>query len=351
VSLQVRIPIMTKTLFGQVFDSNAGDAPVYEVTIRSEAGAEAKILSWGAVIRDLVVPWQGKGQRVVLGLDRFEDYIAHSQHLGALAGRFANRIRDGRFTLDGKSYQLERNFLGKHALHGGKSGFGIRAWQLAHHDEHSVTLVLVSPDGDGGFPGQMTVTCRYSFEEPATLRADLTATTDAPTIVNLALHSYFNLDGSADILDHEATIDAEFISSLDQELIPTGEFRSVEGTRFDFRKPRPIRGLDANGRHIPYDQNFLLATRGHSLRHAATVASKKNGLSLAVWTTEPCIQFYDAVNLRVPVAGLGGQALTPHSGFCLEPQHMPDSPNRPHFTDTTLRPGEIYRQTTEYRFG
>jgi aldose 1-epimerase len=336
---------MSKRQFGDI-----GGDPVFEVTIRSIAGAEAKILSWGAVVRDLVVPSKNGPQRVVLGLDRLEDYIAHSPHLGALAGRFANRVRDGGFSIDGKPYQLEKNFLGKHSLHGGSSGFGCRPWHLAHFDAHSVTLTLFSPDGDGGFPGNLTVTCRYSLIEPAILRTELTATTDAPTIINLALHSYYNLDGSDDILDHSLMIPADVISSVDHELIPTGEYRHVAHTPYDFRTLRPIRHAVPDGRHFHYDQNFILNTRSGSLRHAATVTSAKNGLSMEVFTTEPCIQFYDALNLKVPVSGLGGQKLQPHGGFCLEPQNVPDSPNVAHFPDPVLRPGQIYRQITDYRF-
>ena len=288
-----------------LFGEDAGQ-PVHEVTIRSKAGAEAKILSWGAVVRDLIVPSKTGPQRVVLGLNSLEDYIAHSPHYGALAGRFANRIRNGRFTLDGETYQLDQNFLGKHGLHGGSAGFGKRPWQVAHNDENSVTLRLFSHDGDGGFPGNLTVTCRYSFVEPANLRTEITATTDKATIVNLALHSYYNLDGSADILDHIVQIPADFISTLDAELIPTGEIRSVTGTPFDFRTPRAVRFAGEGGDFFKYDQNFMLSTRGGPLRHAATVTSPKNGLSMEVHTTEPCIQFYDGVKMNPPVPGLGG---------------------------------------------
>ena len=337
---------MTTRLFGEV-----DGQPVHEVTIRSKAGAEARILSWGAVIRDLVVPSAHGPQRVVLGLDRLEDYRAHSPHLGALAGRFANRIRDGRFVLDGETFQLDRNFLGRHMLHGGSAGFGHRLWTLAHHDAHSVTLVLLSPDGDGGFPGALLVTCRYSFEDEATLRTTIVATTDRPTVVNLALHSYFNLDGSADILDHEVTIDADAISVVDPELLPTGELRPVAGTVFDFRNPRPVRQIDAAGGLFHYDQNFILTPRsGGMLRHAARVCSPRTGLTMDVRTTETSIQFYDAKNLSVPVAGIDGQVLGPRAGLCLEPQNVPDSPNQIRFPSPVLRPGEEYRQTTEYRF-
>jgi len=337
---------MSVTEFGKV-----DGKPVFEVTIRNNAGAEAKILSWGAVLRDLHVPWKGREQRVVLGLNTLEDYIAHSPHLGAVAGRFANRIRDGRFSIDGVDYQLEPNFLGKHSLHGGASGFGQRPWNIADFEENSVTLVLFSKDGDGGFPGNITVTCRYSLTDLATIRTELKAMTDAPTIINLTLHSYYNLDGSEDILDHELMLSADFISSLDEELIPTGEIRHIAETAYDFRVLRPIRKQKEDGSHFAYDQNFFLNGRGQDLRHAATVFSPKNGLSMQVFTTEPCIQFYDAANLNIPVLGLSDRVLKPHSGLCLEPQTVPNGPNIAHFPNAILRPDQIYHQITEYRFG
>lgn len=333
----------------QLFGETAGK-PVYEVTIRSQAGAEAKILSWGAVVRDLVVPTSHGPQRVVLGLNNLEDYIAHSPHYGALAGRFANRIKDARFSIDGETYQLERNFLSKHALHGGSAAFGKRVWTLAHHDNHSVTLTLVSPDGDGGYPGNLTVTCRYTLLEPAILRTEISATTDKPTIVNLALHSYYNLDGSPDILDHELQIEGDFISVLDEELIPTGAIRHVAGTPFDFRGLRAVRLPGPDNEPFRYDQNFMLRTRAGDLRLAATVRSPKNGLHMSVFTTEPCVQFYDGVKMNPPVAGLGGVKYGPRGGLCLEPQNVPNSPNIAHFPDPVLRSGQIYRQTTDYRF-
>ena len=336
---------MSKALFGE-----AAGEPVYDLRIRTKAGAEASILNWGAVIRDLSVPTRHGPQRVVLGLDRLEDYIKHSPHLGALAGRFANRIRNGQFSIDGEPYQLETNFLGKHSLHGGASGFGRRPWQVAAHDDASVTLTLVSPDGDGGYPGTLTTTVVYRFIEPCTLRTEITAVCDKPTIINLALHSYFNLDGSEDILDHQLQIESDFISVVDPELIPTGELKHVADTPFDFRTSRPIWHQAADGGLFHYDQNFMLRTRSGDLRLAATAKSGRNGLTLQVFTTEPCLQFYDAKNLNVPVPGLGMKRLAARAGFCLEPQNVPDSPNRAHFPDPVLRPTEIYRQITDYRF-
>ena len=336
---------MTRRLFGKV-----GDEPIYEITIRSKSGAEAAILNWGAVIRDLVVPLRSEKQRVVLGLERLEDYTKHSPHLGALAGRYANRIRDGLFSIDGTAYQLEKNFLGKHSLHGGASGFGQRSWQVAQWDESSVTLTLVSPDGDGGYPGTLTTTLTYRFGDDSTLRTEIAAMTDRPTIINLALHSYFNLDGSDDILDHQLQIESDFITALDPELIPTGEIRRVADTPYDFRTMRTIWHQGSDGGLFHYDQNYMLRESSGALRRAATAKSGRNGLSLEVWTTEPAIQFYDAKNLNVTVPGIAMSRLKPRAGFCLEPQRPPDSPNRAHFPDSVLRPGQVYRQITEYRF-
>jgi aldose 1-epimerase len=325
--------------------------PVHEVTLRSQAGAEAKIIGWGAVLRDLVVPLADGGrQRVVLGLESLDDYIAHSPHFGAIAGRYANRIAHGRFHIDGELFEVPRNQAGKHALHGGGHGFGKRPWQIAWHSANAVALTLVSPAGDQGFPGTLTVTCVYRLEEPATLAIDLTATTDAPTIVNLAAHSYFNLDGSPDILDHTLQIAAAFMTPVDDELIPTGEIVSVAGTPFDFRTPRPVRLSDAKGGLVAYDHNFVLAGPAPALRLAALVASPRNGLCLEVRTTEPGLQFYDAAKLALPVAGLDGARYAGRAALCLEPQLFPDSPNRSHFPQSVLRPGQVYRQRTEYRF-
>lgn len=233
---------MTRRLFGQ-----SGEEPIYEIRISSKGGAEAAILNWGAVIRDLVIPLRREKQRVVLGLEKLEDYVKYSPHLGALAGRYANRIRDGKFSIDGQIFQLEMNFLGKHNLHGGSAGFGQRPWQVADYDQSFVTLVLVSKDGDGGYPGQLTTTLTYRFVDDATLRTEIMAMTDQPTIINLALHSYFNLDGSDDILDHQLQIESDFITALDPELIPTGEIRQVADTPYDFRMSRPIWHQSAEG--------------------------------------------------------------------------------------------------------
>ena len=341
---------MTTSPFGEI-----DGTPIHEILLRSPGGARASVITWGAVVRDLVVPLAGGGaQRVVLGLDSVEHYKAHSPYFGAIAGRYANRIGHGRFAIDGVTWQADLNQAGKHMLHGGGKGFGKRPWILAACDEASVTLVLRSADGDMGFPGALTVTCVYRLTEKATLRVELTATTDAPTIINLAHHSYFNLDGSADILDHELQLHAGFITPVDADLITTGEVRPVDGTEFDFRQLRPIRLAAAGGGTVRYDHNFVLdgprPGPATPLRKAAFARSPRNGLTMELRTTEPGVQFYDGGKVAIPVPGLDGQRYGAHAGFCLEPQVFPDSPNKAHFPDPTLRPGEVYRQVTEYAF-
>jgi aldose 1-epimerase len=325
-----------------------GGAPAYAVVIASKAGASAKILTWGAVIQDLVVPTAKGLQSVTLGLNTLEDYIAHSPHFGAVAGRFANRIANGRFVLDGVEYALDRKPGQKHILHGGTKAFGQRLWKLGAYDDSSVSLTLESPDGDAGFPGTLTATCVYRMLEPATLRVELSAVTDKPTVVNLTQHAYFNLDGSADILDHEVTVFADFFTPADAELIPTGEIRSVSGTPYDFRIERRVR----NSSGTTYDTNFVAAMRpgADGLAPVARVRSPLNGLVMSLHSTEPGVQLYDAAKLDCPVPGLHGARYGARAGLCFEPQAFPDSPNRRHFTDCVLRPGSEYRHLSEFRF-
>ena len=334
---------MTVKTFGHI-----DNAPVLEIEIASKAGAHAKILSYGAVLRDLLVPLNGGLQRVTLGLNSIEDYVAHSPSFGAVPGRVANRIANGRFTLDGTAYTLDRNFIGKHTLHGGAKGFGKRVWKLGEHDAHSVELTLISADGDLGFPGELRVTCVYRFVEPATLRVELTAVSDKATPINLTQHAYFNLDGSPDILDHELELACDFYTPTDAELIPTGEILSVAGTAYDFRKARTIR----NTQGVTYDGNFVLRQipGPDGLALAARLRSPKNGLTLELHTTEPGVQLYDAAKLNCPVPGLDGAHYGGHAGVCLEPQGFPDSINRRHFTDTVLRPDREYSHISEFRF-
>jgi len=340
---------MTPRSFGKLEDGTE----ILEVEIASEAGARAKVITWGAVVRDLEVPRPGGGlQRVVLGLERIEDYLAYSPHFGAIAGRYANRIRDGRFELDGKAYQVERNQNGTHHLHGGAKGFSKIPWTLVSATGREVRLALRSPDADMGYPGNLDASCLYRLEEPATLVIELTAHSDAPTVVNLTNHSYFNLDDSPDILDHLLQIDGSHVVTVDADSVATGEIRPVEGSAYDLRVARPIRGEALEGAFV-YDINYVLDRTGPGLFHAATLSSPKSGVSMETWTTEPGLQFYDGHKLaeKIPVPGLGGRRYDARAGLCLEAQRFPGSPNFPHFPPATLRPGEAYRHVTEYRFG
>ena len=334
---------MSVHVFGMI-----GDSPVMEIQIGSQAGAHAKILTWGAVLRDLVVPSSTGMQRVTLGLNTIEDYIAHSPSFGAVPGRFANRIANGYFTLDGVGHQLARKPGEKHTLHGGPNGFGKRVWKVVAQSADSVELSLESPDGDAGFPGALSATCIYRFVEPSTLRVELSAVADKATPVKLTQHGYFNLDGSPDILDHELELACDFYTPSDAELIPTGEIRSVAGTAFDFRKPRILRNAEGQ----TYDTNFVASRtpEASGLAWIARLRSPRNGLTMELHSSEPGVQVYDAAKLNCPVPGLDGARYGAHAGLCLEPQTFPDSPNRRHFSDCILRPDSEYRHVSEFRF-
>lgn len=329
----------------RIFGTLEGE-DVIEVTIRSKGGAEARIITFGAVIRDLVVPSAQGPQPVCLGLETIAHYVEHSPHFGAVAGRVANRIAGGRFPLDGRIYDVPRNERGVNCLHGGDRGFGTRNWTVAATAPDSVTLTLHSADGDEGFPGAVEATCIYTMLEPATLRCELTATTDAPTVVNLTNHAYFNLDGSADVRDHLLTMHASARTPLDADLIPTGEIAPVAGTPYDFRTERPLR----NPAGQSYDTNYVLDRTGGGLVHGARVRSAASGLTMDVYTDQLGLQLYDAGSLDCPVPGLRGAHYGRHAGLCLEAQLFPDAPNHPNFPSITLRPGTTYRNVTEFRF-
>jgi len=316
----------------------------------SGGGVSADVLTWGATVADLHVPWRGETKRVTLGLKTLDDYVKYSPHMGAIAGPFANRIRDGRFELGGETYRLPRNFLGRHCLHGGDAAFGKRAWELADAQRDSVTLTIVSPDGEAGFPGNLKVTCRYALVAPATLRIALHAVTDKPTPVNLAPHGYFNLDGEPTIEHHTLQVESDFYTVLDEDSICTGEIRRVEGTPYDFRMPRSVTHKNNDGAPFPYDINFCVRGWRAGLTRAATVRSTLSGLSMEVWSDQPGVQFYDAHKVNIPVEGIHGHAYGPRCGLCLEPQVFPNSPNISHFPDCILRPGADLRRTTELRF-
>jgi aldose 1-epimerase len=320
------------------------EAPIHRIALRG-GDLAVSILTYGATIQDLVVRTPHGPRNVVLGFDSCAEYLAQRMYMGAVAGRYANRIAGGRFTLDGTAYLVTRNEKGVNHLHGGAQGFSRKVWSIERVTEHSVELSLSSPAGDEGYPGMLNATCRYSLEGERCVRITLSATADAPTIVNLATHSYFNLAGEGDILSHRLQIPAETYLPTDAALIPTGEFAGVAGTGFDFRKARPVRPPDAPAQR--YDNTYVLAPPGGQVRQAARLECA--GIAMELWSTEPGVQLYDSGSMPA-ITGRGGATYRPFSGLCLEPQRFPDSPNQPGFTDCALRPGETYRQITEYRF-
>lgn len=318
------------------------DGPVHEITLTAADGTSAAVITFGAVVRDLMVPAGDGGPRsVVLGFDQLEPYQTNPAYLGAVAGRYANRIARGRFVLDGAPHQLPLNEHGRTHLHGGTRGFSHRNWSILDHGRDRVSLGLTSPDGEEGYPGTLEAVCTYRLSPPATLRVEFAATTDRPTIVNLAQHSYFALEPGKTVRDLVLTVDADRFTPVDGDLIPTGEIAPVDGTPFDFRTPRRI----GDGGTL-YDINFALSKPAGRFGRAARVESSH--LALEVWTGEPGLQVYDGHLLKPEQAppGLG----FPHAGLCLETQTFPDSPNHPHFPSPILRPGERREQVTEYRF-
>lgn len=326
-----------------------GEADILEVTLRTQAGAVARVISWGAVLRDFIVPAPAGPQRVVLGLERLEDYLAHSPSFGAIVGRYANRIGDARFRLDGREVKLLAN-ENANELHGGPKGFGVRPWSLLAHSDTSATLGLVSDDGDQGYPGRLFAACTYELAEPATLRITLQAFAEALTPVNLSTHSYWNLDGSPDARSHNLQLNADFYTPTDAELIPTGAVLPVDGTIYDFRSARLIRGA---GPYTDYDINYVVRrerSAAPELVHAATLSSDVSRLAMELWTTEPGLQLYDGHLVDMPVPGHDGVRYGRYAGVPLEPQRFPDGPNRSHFPSCILAPGLVSRQATELRF-
>jgi len=310
-----------------------------DIDLTGPDGTTASILDWGATLRDLVVPLaDGTRRRVVLGYQRPQDYRANPAYLGAIVGRHANRIAGGRFALDGRSHQLTLNEDGRTHLHGGSVGFSHQPWRIAGRTAASVTLALTSPDGDQGYPGTVNATCTYTLAAPATLVVELSATTDAPTPVNLAHHSYFTLAEGADARAHSLQLGAARYTPVDAGQIPTGDIAAVAGTPFDFRAGRII--------DLPLDHNFVLTGD----RPAAVVTAPDGRLQLTVTTDAPGLQVYDGRGLRALGPGIGGQAHFPYAGLALEPQHFPDSPNHPGFPDVILRPGRTWRQRSAFRF-
>lgn len=293
----------------------------------------------------------GHAPPLVLGFERFEDYPVLSPWFGAVVGRFANRIEGGRYVLDGRAFDIERNWLGRHTLHGGAAGMAHRLWRIVETTGRSVRLAYRDEGGAAGFGGNLEVECTYMLTDDDVLVVELTAQSDAPTPCSLAHHSYFNLadGGAGTIVGHRLSIAADHYLPVDADLIPTGEIRAVDGTPFDFRAARSIR-LPQPAAPVAYDHNWCLADERRAIERVATLESAASGISLDLWTSEPGLQFYDGGGIPAGLRGLEGIVYGSHSGLCLEPQAWPDAPNRPEFPDPVLRPGQTYRQRSEFRF-
>ena len=391
-------PLISKSPFGRAPDG----AEVSLYTLRNSRGLAVRVTNYGGIVTAIEVPdGEGKTVNITLGFDSIEPYLEGTPYFGALVGRFANRIAHGKFTLDGVEYRLPLND-GHNHLHGGTHGFDKVVWESAPYQRDGVAglrLHYVSNDGEQGYPGNLDTVVTYELTEAGELRIDFCATSDRATPVNLTSHTYFNLAGGGSILDHELQLFADRFTPVGEGLIPTGELAPVDGTPFDFRTPRRIgERIDADHAQLAngggYDHNFVLgdgqgdrasapggleqgtassarldglaggsevaeapgtvasadldgldgATHGKPMRLAARVREPRSGRVLEMYTQEPGVQFYSGNLLD------GSLGFAQRSGFCLEPQHFPDSPNQPGFPPTILRPGETYRTATVYRF-
>ena len=346
--------LMMAALFGVLPDGTKVE--IYTLTNRH--GVEIRTIPYGAIIVSIRVPdRRGHLDDIVIGHDTLDGYLNASRFFGAVVGRYGNRIANGRFTLDGKTYELAVN-NGPNHLHGGVKGFDKMLWTVVRHDAASMTYQRVSPDGEEGYPGRLDVSVTYTLTEKNELRLDYQATTDKATPINLTQHSYFNLagDGSRDILDHVIEINANRYTPIDATKIPTGQLAPVANTPFDFRTPRAIGArIGVENPQLQfgggYDHNFVLNRTGPGLVWAARVYEPTTGRTLQVSTTEPGLQFYSGNNLDGSITGKSGHVYKTRYGLCLETQHFPDSPNHPNFPSAILRPGQTFRSQTIYAFG
>jgi aldose 1-epimerase len=354
-------PPITKADFGKTPDGT----PVEIYTLRNAQGAEARIMTYGGIVQSLSMPDKnGKFADVVLGFDSLAgytspEYLKGCPYFGALIGRYGNRIGGAKFTLEGKTYELAKNNNGN-SLHGGLKGFDKVVWTARPMDTAqgpALILTYLSKDGEEGFPGNLQVTAIYTLTDDNALQLEFKAVTDKPTVCNLTHHSYFNLAGAGngDILGHLLQINADKTTPVDSELIPTGKIADVTGTPFDFRKPTAI-GARINDpdtvlQYGPgYDHNWIVNKPFGQYGLQARVVEPTSGRVLEVWSDEPAVQFYAGNFLDGTIVGKGGKAYQRRTGFCLEPQHYPDSPNKPQFPSTELKPGETYHNKIVYKF-
>ncbi len=337
-----------KQSFGELPDGT----PVDIFTLTNGRGFKARLLTYGATLVSLEVPGRnGKPGDIVLGYDSLGGYAKNNPYFGSTVGRYGNRIAKGKFPLDGITYELATN-NGENHLHGGITGYDKVVWKaepVRGDGEVGVKFSYLSPDGEEGYPGNLNITVTFILNGQNELKIGYEATTDKPTPVNLTNHSYFNLAGEGDILGHELMINADSYTPVDAGLIPTGEISPVLDTPFDFTSPHTI------GERIArveggYDHNFVLRSGGGELALAVRVVEPASGRIMEISTTEPGLQFYSGNFLDGTIAGKGGRIYKKHAGFCLETQHFPDSPNRPGFPSTILRPGQVYKSQTVHRF-
>lgn len=341
--------------YGTLPDGTAVEA----FTLTNSAGMTVKAITYGAIITSVTVPDRnGKADDMVLGFDSLDGYLSGTAYFGAVIGRYGNRIGSAKFEIDGNTYKLAAN-NGPNSLHGGLKGFDKVVWKGESFERDGsvgVVFTYTSADGEEGFPGALQTQVTYTLTAKNEIAIDYRATTDKPTVVNLTQHSYFNLggDGSGDVLAHQLTIDADRYSNVDKDLIPLGDPVTVEGTPFDFRAATTIGArIDADDEQIRlgsgYDHNYAINRSGPGLVRAARVVEPKSGRVMEVFTTEPGMQLYTANHLD-GVKGKAGRVYNKRGAFCLETQHYPDSPNKPSFPSTTLRPGGTYESRTVYAF-
>lgn len=349
-------PSFKKGVFGKTADGKSVE--IY--TLKNSKGAETQIITYGGSVISLKMPDRnGKFADVVLGYDSIADYEKNQSYIGALIGRYGNRIAKGRFSLDGKEYILAKN-NGENHLHGGPKGYDKVVWTARPTiDKRGANLELayLSRDGEEGYPGNLSIKVVYSLTENNELKIVYSADADKDTVVNLTHHSYFNLAGagSGDVLNHQLTLYADNFTPTDNGSIPTGELKSVKGTPFDFLTPTAIGArINQTDEQLKfgngYDHNWVLNKTDNSLTLAATVLEPVSGRVLEVSTTEPGIQFYSGNYLDGAIKGKNGQNYPRRTGFCLEAQHFPDSPNKPNFPSSVLKKGQTYLQTTIYKF-
>jgi aldose 1-epimerase len=344
--------VIHKSDFGKLADGTA----VALFTLSNSKGMEASISTYGGALVSLKTPDRtGKMGDVVLGYDNAAEYQKGKAYFGALIGRYGNRIGHAQFTLDGQTYHVPKND-GENSLHGGTRGFDKHVWTARELAGGALELKYVSKDGEEGYPGTLTATVTYTLTDNNVLRIRYQATTDKPTVLNLTNHSYFNLKGDGDILGHLVMLNADKYTPVDSGLIPTGELKAVDGTPFDFRKARtPGERINQNDEQLKlgkgYDHNWVLNRTGTGLSLAARISEPGvSGRIMEIYTDQPGVQFYTGNFLDGSEKGKGGKVYQHRTGFCFETQHFPDSPNKPSFPSTVLRPGQKYDTTTEFRF-